>query len=68
MKRGQRIDPRPGLEVFTNKNGTITIKQIDEGPDEENMVIVHPDDVPLLVTMLERERNAIAEEEDAAAE
>jgi hypothetical protein len=50
------IPPRPGLEVFVDKNGTITIRQNELVPSLEPTVVVHPDDVPALITMLEDAR------------
>lgn len=48
-----RIEPRAGLDVFVNHNGTISIAQITELPDPEDpLVVVHPDDVPQLIRML----------------
>jgi hypothetical protein len=52
-----RIEPRPGIEVFTNKGGEISIKQIDV--DSDDVVVVHPDDVERLIEMLRLERDQI---------
>lgn len=40
------------LEVFVNNLGTITIRQ----DEEEAMLVVHPDDVSILIGALERAR------------
>jgi len=50
--------PRPALEVFVNQIGTITIRQDGEGqsPDEEPLVVVHPEDVSTLIRALEEAR------------
>jgi hypothetical protein len=50
--------PRPALEVFVNEIGTITIRQDAEGqsPDEEPLVVVHPEDVSTLIHALEDAR------------
>ena len=56
----QKIDPRPGLEVFENEAGTISIRQIDSGFYEDDpLVVVHPSDVPRLIEMLEIEQARI---------
>ena len=57
-----KIPPRPGLEVFVNEGGTVSIKQIESGYpiDDESIVIVHPDDVPRLIKMLEEARDEAA--------
>jgi hypothetical protein len=68
MNDKRRIEPRPGLEVFPNEGGTISIKQIGALAGDEQIVVVHPEDVPKLVAMLERECELIAEEEVASAE
>lgn len=48
-----RIEPHPGLEVFVNQNGSLTIAQITECPHPNDpIVVVHPDDVPRLMRML----------------
>lgn len=64
-----RLEPRPGLEVFVNQSGSITIAQI-EHPQEKNLVVVHPDDVPRLIEMLQTAREDAAgfvpNEEDEA--
>jgi hypothetical protein len=69
-----RIAPRPGLEVFVNKSGTVSISQITETfPNEDPIVTVHPDDVPRLIRMLKatakeaRELGPEAEEQPLAA-
>jgi len=46
----KRIEARPGLEIFVNKGGNISIKQIDR--EGEDLVVVHPDDVPRLIELL----------------
>jgi hypothetical protein len=68
-----RIEPRPGLEVFVNKSGTVSISQItDTFPNEDPIVTVHPDDVPQLIRMLKatateaRETGPELEEESPA--
>lgn len=48
-----RIEPRPGIEVFVNKSGTVSIAQITRDfPNEDPIVTVHADDVPQLIRML----------------
>jgi hypothetical protein len=49
---------RPALEVFVNEIGTITIRQDTDGqsPDEEPLVVVHPEDVSTLIRALEDAR------------
>jgi hypothetical protein len=48
-----RIEPHPGLDVFVNQNGGITIAQITECPHPDDPIVaVHPDDVPRLIRML----------------
>jgi hypothetical protein len=48
------------LEIFVNDAGTITIRQDDPAasasPSEEPMVVVHPDDVSVLIRALEEAR------------
>ena len=56
-----RIEPRPGLEVFLNEGGRISIKQIAWN-DEDAMVVVHPDDVPRLIELLKQQLSMIAED------
>lgn len=46
-----KIPSRPGLEVFVNEGGTISIKQ--EEHDEDSIVVVHPGDVDRLVELLQ---------------
>lgn len=59
--KDMRIDPRPGLEVFVNQSGSITIAQIEIDRAEQNLVIVHPDDVPRLIEMLQIARKNAAD-------
>lgn len=48
-----RIEPHPGLDVYVNQNGSITIAQITENPHPDDpIVVVHPDDVPRLMRAL----------------
>jgi SOS-response transcriptional repressor LexA len=54
-----KIEPRPGLEVFTNQGGLITLKQEDPLGDDDHIVVVHPDDVDRLVEFLYHERDRI---------
>jgi hypothetical protein len=52
------IPGRDGIEVFVNNSKSVTIKQ-DCGPfvsEEADFVVVHPDDIPALITMLESAR------------
>jgi len=58
-----RIEPRPGLEVFHNKGGRISIRQIDWTDAEEVIVVVHPDDVPRLIELLNKQLSMISEYE-----
>jgi hypothetical protein len=47
------IDPRPGFKVFVNHDRRIVIEQISEQRwEEEDIVVISPDDVPALVSML----------------
>lgn len=50
-----QIPARDGLEVFVNQNNTITILQSVYGSDDQ-CVSVHPDDIPLLISFLEKAR------------
>ena len=55
------INPRPGLEVFENKAGNISISQIGGFDEEVNgVVVVHPDDVPRLIEILQKEKDRIS--------
>ena len=63
MSDSQKIEPRLGLEVYTNELGTISIKQDDPLADYEMVVVVHPEDVDRLCSMLRRQRDAIAGQE-----
>lgn len=69
--------PQPAaLEVFVNNIGTITIRQDLSAPNEQGesseeegpMVLVHPDDVSLLIMALEdarrKARRGAAEERE----
>lgn len=47
------IHPRPGVEVYVNEGGTISIKQLPVSEaDGEQIVAVHPDDLDELITIL----------------
>jgi hypothetical protein len=54
------IPARSGLEIFVNDGGTITIRQDDPltfaSTGDEPMVVVHPDDVSMLIRALEEAR------------
>ena len=51
------ISQRPGLEVFVNEIGTITIQQdVGRTAEDEPLVVVHPDDVSTLIRALEEAR------------
>lgn len=62
----RKIQARDGIEVFVNQGGTISIKQ-DNMLDDEEIVIVHPDDVDRLIEFLrdakEEARNTALEAE-----
>ncbi len=48
-----RIEPHPGLDVYVNQNGSITIAQVTECPHPDDPIVaVHPDDVPRLISAL----------------
>jgi hypothetical protein len=52
---------RSDVEVFVNQIGTITIRQADEPAiEEEPMVVVHPDDVSMLIRALVRAKQQAA--------
>lgn len=57
-----KIPARPGLDVFANKSGLISIQQIDDPTDPEPaIVVVHPSDVDLLIQHLQDAQAAAAE-------
>jgi hypothetical protein len=64
------IRERPGLEIFVNDIGTITIRQDvkERAREEEPAVVVHPDDVSTVIRALEdarrKARRAAAEEHE----
>lgn len=60
MSNELKIDPRPGLEVFANKGGLISISQDGQYGEEDQIVAVHPDDVDRLCKMLEFVRDEIS--------
>ena len=47
----RRIEPTDGLEIFANQSGTISIKQ-DTALGEENLVIIQPAHVDLIIKWL----------------
>jgi hypothetical protein len=48
---------RPGLDVFVNEIGTITIQQdVGQSTEEEPLIVVHPEDVSTLIKALEDAR------------
>jgi hypothetical protein len=57
------IAPRPGLEIFVNRSGTISIAEIDHSipPKERSIVTVHPDDVPKVIQMLSQAQQDAAD-------
>jgi hypothetical protein len=63
MKKPKKRNPpqipaRPAVEVFVNKEGTITITNPDGGHfGEEYLVTVHPSDVDKLIDELQRARD-----------
>jgi hypothetical protein len=47
------VPPRRGVEVFRNRGGTVSIAQIAELPHEDaDLVVVHHEDLPKLIGML----------------
>jgi hypothetical protein len=62
MPESQKIASRPGLEVYTNQEGTISISQDDPLGNDDRLVVVHPDDVDRLCEMLTSQRDAMAAE------
>ena len=66
------IPMRDGIEVFVNKGGLISLKQLSEDPNSDVIVAVEPDDVPKLIRFLEAARqeamNYRQEEADAEEE
>lgn len=48
------LPPDPGLSVFVNKNGTISIRQSDFHDQEEAIITVSAERVGRLVEFLER--------------
>jgi hypothetical protein len=59
-----KIEPRPGLIVFANKGGTLSISQDDPMGDDDHVVIVHPDDIEKLCEMLLFERDSLPRSEE----
>jgi hypothetical protein len=54
------IKPKEGLEIFVNKGGTITIKQIS-ALDEEMLIVVQPEDVDQVCQFLQDAREEASE-------
>lgn len=63
-----RIPSRPGLDVFANKTGMISIEQIDSGDPDRTIVVVHPGDVDLLIRHLQDARERALEIDPDAPE
>lgn len=47
-----KLEPREGLEVFVNENGTVSIKQEVHWDEEAQIIVVHPDDAKWLVNAI----------------
>jgi hypothetical protein len=57
----------PGLDVFVNEMGTITIRQDGESTTENGLVVIDPDDISALIEALDtarREAVRVASEEN----
>jgi hypothetical protein len=54
------IPPRPGLKVFVNRSNLISIEQIDADDPEAPIVVVYPDDVDRLISLLQNARQEAA--------
>lgn len=52
------IPARDAIQVFTSESGNVVIRQ-PTYPGDDDVVIVHPDDVPRLVRMLRLARQAL---------
>lgn len=49
------IEPRDGIEVYATEKGIVCIKQIP-ATGEEAIILIHPDDIPQLIELLEETR------------
>jgi hypothetical protein len=47
--------PRLGVEVFRTPAGELAIAQIEDSPEEERVVFLRFDEVPILIDILKRE-------------
>lgn len=54
-----RLEERPGIDVFRNKNETITIKQLTSTPIGEDFVVIHPNDIDAVVAAMLKVRDEI---------
>jgi hypothetical protein len=50
-------DPQPslGVEVFRTPAGELAIAQIEDSPEDERVVFLRFDEVPILIDLLKRE-------------
>lgn len=47
-----KLEPREGLEVYVNEQGSISIKQEVHWDDEPQVVVFHPDDAKWLIAAI----------------
>ena len=51
----KNLQPSLGVEVFRTPAGEFAIAQIEDSPEEERVVFLRFDEVPILIDMLRRE-------------
>lgn len=49
----RRIEPKEGIEIFVNKACHISLKQESLYDREENLIVIHREDVPLFIEHLQ---------------
>lgn len=47
-----KLEPREGLEVYVNEQGSISIKQYVPWDDDPQVVVFHPDDAKWLINAI----------------
>lgn len=49
----RKIEPKEGVEIFVNKKCGITIRQESLYDQEENLVVIQKEDIPLFIEHLQ---------------
>jgi hypothetical protein len=50
-----KLQPRLGVDVFRTPAGELAIAQIEDSPEDERVVFLRFDEVPVLIDILKRE-------------